>query len=139
MGVVPIDFEIGHCAFPELAVKAQDTFNSRRALATVPLQRVFELAAPLDQIRPVATGGVMLSFMNMNRFALNANSASDWHNANGRSYINQGAAAQVGIWFFQTQRGLTLTAAYPANPIARASMRDYVQALKAACRRVANT
>lgn len=139
MGVVPIDFEIGHCAFPELAVKAQDTFNSRRALATVPLQRVFELAAPLDQIRPVATGGVMLSFMNMNRFALNANSGSDWHNANGRSYINQGAAAQVGIWFFQTQRGLTLTTAYPANPIARASMRDYVQALKAACRRVANT
>jgi hypothetical protein len=138
MGVVPIDFEIGQCSFFELAVKAQDTFKSRRALATVPLERVFELAAPLHQIRPLATGGVMLSLMDMNRFALDANIASNWHNANGRSYINQGSAAQVGLWFFQTQRGLTLTAAYPANPIARASMKVYVEALKVACRRVVN-
>lgn len=138
MGVVPIDFEIGQCAFPELAVKAQDTFNSRTALARVPIERVFELTAHLHQIRPLATGGVMLSLMNMNRFALNANIASNWHNANGRSFINQGSAAQVGLWFFQTKRGLTLTAAYPSNPIARASMKDYVEALKASCRRVVN-
>jgi hypothetical protein len=143
MGVVPIDFEIGQCAFPELAVIAQDMLNNRKGLARIPIERVFELAAPLHKIRPVATGGVMLSFMNMNRFlnrfSLDANIANKWQNINGRIYINQGSAAQVGLWFFQTKRGLTLTAAYPANPIARASMQAYVEALKAACRRVVNT
>jgi hypothetical protein len=47
-------------------------------------------------------------------------------------------AAQVALWFFRTQRGLSLTAAYPANGIARASMHRYVKALTGACRRAAD-
>ena len=132
-GVVPIDFNVGDQAFGELALTAQRVFDKRLPLANVPIERVLELAADLPNIRPVATGGVMLSYMDANLPPLSANIARDWLHANGRVYINQGAAAQVALWFFRTERGLTLTAAYPANDIARASMQDYVKALKGAC------
>jgi hypothetical protein len=69
---------------------------------------------------------------------LSAQIAREWHQANGRVYINQGVAAQVALWLFRTQRGLSLTAAYPANGTARASMHRYVNALAGACRRAAD-
>lgn len=125
--------------FSELAVTAQRTFDERLRLADVPIERVLELAAGLPTIRPVATGGVMLSYMDVNVPPLSAHSAREWHKANGRVYINQGMAAQVALWFFRTQGGLTLTAAYPANATARASMQRYVEALASVCRRSAGT
>ncbi len=133
-GVVPIDFETADQTFSELAVSAQRIFDDRLPLASIPIERVLELAADLPNIRSVATGGVMLSYMDANLPPLSAHMARDWHQANGRTYINQGEAAQVALWFFRTQRGLTLTAAYPANEMARASMQNYIGALKAACR-----
>lgn len=139
VGVVPIDFDVNGLAFPELAVAAQHTFDERLRLANVPIERVLDLAAGLPTIRPVATGGVMLSYMDANLPPLSAHIARDWHRANGRVYINQGMAAQVAIWFFRTQSGLTLTAAYPANETARASMRRYVEALTSACREAADS
>ncbi len=137
-GVVPVDFETGHQSFYELAVSAQRIFDKRLPLAGIPIERVLELAAELPNIRSVATGGVMLSYMDANLPPLSAHMARDWHQANGRTYINQGEAAQVALWFFRTQRGLTLTAAYPANETARASMQNYIGALKAACRQAAD-
>jgi hypothetical protein len=139
VGVVPIDFDVEERTFPELAAIAQRTFDERLCLADVPVERVLELAAGMPAIRPVATGGVMLSYMDVNLPPLNAHFARDWHQANGRVYINQGMAAQVALWFFRTRHGLTLTAAYPANSLARASMQRYVEALTSACRRAANT
>lgn len=136
-GVVPIDFDLGEHSFGELAVTAQQAFDSRLPLANVPIERVLELAAGLPDIRPVATGGVMLSYMDANLPPLSAHVARHWHQANGRVYINQGMAAQVALWFFRTQRGLSLTAAYPANASAAASMKRYIEALRAVCNRVA--
>lgn len=138
VGVVPIDFDIDTRDFHELAAAAQHTFDERLPLANLPIERVLELAAGEPSIRPVATGGVMLSYMDANVPPLSAHIARDWHRANGRVYINQGMAAQVALWFFRTQRGLTLTAAYPANGTARASMRHYVEQLTSACRRTAD-
>ena len=136
-GVVPIDFELGERRFSELAVTAQQAFDIRLPLANVPIERVLALAAGLPDIRPVATGGVMLSYMDANLPPLSAHVARNWHRANGRVYINQGMAAQVALWFFRTERGLSLTAAYPANATAAASMTRYIEALGAACRAVA--
>lgn len=134
VGVVPIDFEVQHRAFPELALIAQSNFDERLSLAEVPIELVIELAAGLPTA-PVATGGVMLSYMDVNVPPLSAHIAREWHQANGRVYINQGVSAQVAIWLFRTQRGLSLTAAYPANEVARASMHRYVEAFAGACRR----
>ena len=72
----------------------------------------------------------MLSFMDMNRFPMDSNIAQEWHEANWRVFINQGMAAQVALWFFRTPRGLSLTMAYPENPIARSFMHRYVEMLK---------
>jgi hypothetical protein len=138
VGVVPIDFEVQERTFPELAFTAQRNFDERLCLANVPIELVLELAAGLPTIRSVATGGVMLSYIDANVPPLSAHIAREWHQGNGRVYINQGMAAQVALWLFRTQRGLSLTAAYPANATARASMRRYVEALTGACRRAAD-
>jgi hypothetical protein len=137
MGVVPIDFDVDTSSFPETARRAQRCFDERLHLCTVPIERVLELAAPLPDIRPVATGGVMVSYIDANLPPLGAHVARDWHALKGRVYINPGLIAQVGLWFFRTQAGLSLTAAYPANDTARASMERYLDSLRRACRRVA--
>lgn len=135
IGLVPIDLDVDEGTFPELAVAAQHIFDERLSLASVPIERVLELAHELPTIRPVATGGVMLSYMDMGARlpSLSAQIPRDWHQVNGRVYINRGMGAQVAIWFFRTQRGLTLTVAYPATATARASMQRYVNALRHAC------
>jgi hypothetical protein len=137
VGVVPIDFEFGNKSFAQLAVSAQHIFDERLHLANMPIERVLELAAALPEIRPAATGGVMVSYMDANLPPLSAHIAQSWHQARGQVYINQGMVAQVALWFFRTQRGLTLTAAYPANVTARSSMLRYVDALASMCREAA--
>ncbi len=94
---------------------------------------MLELAANVPSIRPVATGGVMLSYMDTNLPPMGAHIAGDWHRLQGRVYINQGMSAQVALWLFKTQRGLALTAAYPANETARATMQRYVATFRATC------
>lgn len=138
VGVVPIDFDVQERTFPELAFAAQRNFDERLCLANVPIERVLELAVGLPTIRSVATGGVMLSYMDANVPPLSAHIAREWYQANGRVYINQGMAAQVALWFFRTQRGLSLTVAYPANATARASIHRYVKVLTSVCRRAAD-
>lgn len=138
VGVVPIDFDVQERTFAELATAAQVNFDERLPLASVPIELVLELAAGLPSVQSAATGGVMLSYMDVNVPPLGAHIAREWHQANGRVYINRGMAAQVALWFFRTQRGLSLTAAYPANETAHASMHRYVEALAGACRRAAS-
>lgn len=137
MGVLPIDFRVGERTFPELAVIAQQVFDARLTMARVPIELVLELAAGLQEIRPVATGGIMLSYIDTNLPPLGPHISGAWHRSGGRVYINQGMAAQVALWFFRTRRGLTLTAAYPENATARASMQRYVGALRRMCGRAA--
>ena len=134
MGVVPVDFDVGGLAFSDVAAAAQRTFDHRLGLAQIPIERVLELAAGLPTIRPAATGGVMLSYMDTSLPPLNAHIARDWHAASGKVYINQGVASQVALWFFRTPNGLTLTAGYPDNPTAHHSMERYVSALRDTCR-----
>ena len=95
------------------------------------------LAADLPTIRPVATGGVMLSYTDADRLPSNPHLARVWQQVNGRTYVNRGMAAQVAIWFVRTQRGLSLMASYPANEIARTSMTNYVEMFQNICRQVA--
>lgn len=132
MGVVPVDFVTQDGGFSEFALAAQRNFDSRLSMAAVPIERVLELAASLPAIRPAATGGVMLSYMDVNIPPLSAHIAAQWQNRRGRVYINQGMAAQVALWFFRTERGLSLTVAYPANATAAHSIQRYIAALKAA-------
>lgn len=137
MGLVPIDLETGARDFRSLAAEAQRIFDDRLPLADVPIERVLELAAGLPTIRLAATGGVMLSYNDMSRPPLTPDIERRWLETDGRTHFNQGMAAQVAMWIFRTKRGLSLTAAYPANATARASMQRYLGTFAAVCRRVA--
>ena len=139
MGVLPIDFDVSGQSFFELARTAERIFGARFHLANAPVERVLELAADMPELQPATAGGVMLSYSDMSRPPFNPTIVHDWHQTNARVYFNPGMARQVAIWFFKTQRGLTLTAAYPATAEARASMRRYVEALKVACHGAAKT
>ena len=130
-----IDFEVGEQTFADLSIGAQCIFDERLTLANVPVERILELAADLSSARRISTGGVMLSFIDINLPPLGAHIALHRHRTNCRIYINQGAAAQVALWFFRTESGLSLTAAYPANVTARASLRAYIDALTTECQR----
>ena len=130
MGVVPVDFAAQEGGFGELAVAAQRSFDTHLPLSAIPIERVLELTASMPTIRPTATGGVMLSYMDVNLPPMSAHIAGQWQQRLGRVYINQGMAAQVALWFFRTETGLSLTAAYPANAIAAKSMQRYIGALR---------
>jgi hypothetical protein len=137
MGIVPIDFDMSGLSFPELAVAAQRIFDERLNLCHVPIEHAFHLAADQPKIRSVATGGVMLSYLDTSLPPLSAHITRDWQQLNRRIYINTGIATQVAIWFFRTHRGLALTISYPANEVARGSMQRYFEVLKHMCRKVA--
>lgn len=137
MGIVPVDMATEGRDFAELARAAQAAFDGRIGLARVPIERVMELAAGLPGIRPVATGGVMLSYVDADLPPFDPAAAHAWAASSGRVYINRGMAAQVGLWVGRSATGITLTAAFPADPIARGSMARYVAAFRDACRRVA--
>jgi len=137
MGIVPIDFDLSGRSFPELAVAAQSIFDERLNLCHVPIEHAFNLAADQPNIRSVATGGVMLSYLDTSLSPLRAHITGDWQQLDGKIYINTGIVAQVAIWFFRTHRGLALTISYPANEVARGSMQRYIEVLKHMCRKVA--
>lgn len=138
MGVVPVDFDVDTSDFSSLAARAQNVLDERRDLSHVPVERLFELTADLPHIRPAATGGIMLSYMNMNvnLRPVQSPNASTWQQLDGRIYLNPGMSAQVALWFFRTQTGLLLTAGYPANSTARDSIQRYVETFKNGCRQV---
>ena len=133
MGVIPIDFDLNNHSFSELIATAQHVFDERLHLANLPIERVLELASGLETIRPVATGGIMLSYNDMRRPPFSPTLEHIWRQTAGRIHISEGMGAQVAIWFFRSEDGLTLAAAYPANETARNSMQRYVEAIKAIC------
>lgn len=136
-GVVPISIDVDGEAFGPIAVAAQRCFGRRRGLADVPIERVLELARPLPTIGASPAGGVMLSYMDTNLRPFKPEMGRGWHELNGHIFINPGVAGQVSLWFFRSPGGLSLTAAYPANDTARASMARYLNAIGDACRRIA--
>jgi hypothetical protein len=133
MGLLPIDFDLKGQSFVELAATAERVFGARLHLASTPVERVLELAQDMLKLQPSSADGVMLSYSDLSRPPFNPTIVHDWHQTNARVYFNPGMAGQVAIWFFKTQRGLTLTAAYPATAAARVSMQRYVETLKTTC------
>jgi hypothetical protein len=138
MGIVPVDFDTGDLPFDALATAAQRVFDERTGLCHVPIERVLELAVDIATIRPVATGGVMLSYTDSARPPSNPSLARIWAQANVQISLNRGMAALVALSLIRSQCGLTLTVCYPANDTARQSMVRYVEAFTRNIRKVAD-
>jgi mycolipenoyl-CoA---2-(long-chain-fatty acyl)-trehalose mycolipenoyltransferase / long-chain-acyl-CoA---trehalose acyltransferase len=137
VGVLPVSIDLIDDSFEAAALAAQRCFDERGHLADIPLAPVLQLAGCLPTPDASPAWPVMLSYVDAHLPPMNARSAKEWFESNGSVYLNPGVAGQVSLWFCRTPFGLSLTAAYPANATARASIARYIDACTETCRRVA--
>lgn len=142
VGILPVSIdlapdELAAYSFEAAARAAQRCFDERGHLADIPLAPVLQLAGCLPTLEASPAWPVMLSYVDAHLPPMNARFAKEWFEANGSVYLNPGVAGQVSLWFCRTPFGLSLTAAYPANATARASVARYIEACTETCRRVA--
>jgi len=127
-GVVPISVPVSTHSFGETARAAQASFDSGLPLANVPFERVTELGAPIG-IRPAEAGVQMLSFLDVGLPPLSPSIIAEWEALNGRVFCDSRAANQVGMWV-NRKDATTVTVAFPKNPVARASVVRFLDAMK---------
>jgi len=129
-GIVPISMKVGNSSFADLARAAQAAFDSGIHLATVPIERVLELAEDTPGIRKPGPGVPMLSYLDIGLPPLNPVVMGQWQAQNGTLYTDLGAADQIGMWVNRRDSGTTVTVAYPDNAEARESVAQYVDLMK---------
>ena len=129
-GVVPISIPVQGTSFADTARLAQAAFDDGLHLANVPIERVFELAEPLSDIREPGPGVPMLSYLDYGLPPLNPVVMGQWQAQSGTLFIDLGAANQIGMWVSRREDGTTLTVAYPDNAEARESVAQYVGMMK---------
>jgi mycolipenoyl-CoA---2-(long-chain-fatty acyl)-trehalose mycolipenoyltransferase / long-chain-acyl-CoA---trehalose acyltransferase len=134
-GLVPISVPVAGLSFGAIARAAQNSFDSRVALAHVPFERVLELAAEAG-VRKPDSGVPMLSYLDAGLPPLSPAIIAEWNSLNGRVYSDAGDAHQFGMWVNRLGRGTTITVAFPNNATARESAVRYVEAMKAEYLRV---
>ena len=129
-GIVPLSIPVAGMSFAAVARAAQDNFDSGLHLANIPIERVFELAEQLPDIRPPERGVPMLSYIDIGLPPLNPVTMGQWQERSGALFTDLGAANQIGMWVSRNDNGTTITVAYPDNPVARESVAQYLGALK---------
>ena len=135
-GVVPITVPVTETSFYATARSAQASFDLRLDAASVPFERVVELAGPAAGLRMPQTGVPMLSFLDAGLPPLSPEIITQWNELNGQVYSDNGAAHQVGMWVNRIGNDTTITVAFPDNPVARDSVVRYVEAMRAVYLRV---
>lgn len=129
-GIVPMAVPVEGMSFIDVALTAQSLFDDGMHMANVPIERVLELAEPLEGIRKPGAGVPMLSYLDIGLPPLNPVVMGQWQAQNGTLYTDLGAANQIGMWVTRRDTGTTITVAYPDNPQARESVAQYVDLMK---------
>jgi mycolipenoyl-CoA---2-(long-chain-fatty acyl)-trehalose mycolipenoyltransferase / long-chain-acyl-CoA---trehalose acyltransferase len=135
IGHVPLAVPVAS-SFGETARCAQATFDSSTDLASVPFERVLELAPWLKK-PPLRGGFPMLSFLDAGVPPLSAAVATQLGRAKTRVFTDGKVAARVCIWVNKFHEETTVTASFPNNPIAYDSVVRYLGAMKSVYLRVA--
>lgn len=135
-GVVPIVLPDTSTGFRELAREAQSAFEAALPLAQVPVESVLELAQAAYAAD--GCGGQMLSYLDTEQWPMDAATSAAWRRHNGRLMLNRGAAHQIGFWITRTPHGMSLSATFPDDAIARESMTQYTRTLATTVARVAD-
>jgi len=105
----------------------------------VPHDRVFELAEGTELgLRTPEPGVPMLSYLDAGLPPLSPAVIAQWEAMNGKVFSDARAAYQVGMWVNRTEKSLSVTVAFPNNPVARESVTRYVDTMKAVYLRVAD-
>jgi mycolipenoyl-CoA---2-(long-chain-fatty acyl)-trehalose mycolipenoyltransferase / long-chain-acyl-CoA---trehalose acyltransferase len=137
-GLVPITVPVTATSFADTARAAQVSFDSGIKLANVPFDRVLELAGSDLGLRRPDPGVPMVSYLDAGLPPLSPGIIAQWEGLNGKVYSDARSAHQVGMWVNRVENKLTVTVAFPDNPIATESVFLYLEAMKAAYIRVAD-
>ncbi|OBH19475.1 acyltransferase [Mycobacterium sp. E1715] len=134
-GLVPVTVDIDAGLFGDAAHSAQTSFDSGIDLATIPFDRVLELAPPGAGLARPRPGNFVMSFLDASIAPLSSVANSD---LNFRIYDEGRVSHQVSLWVIRLQHETKVTVLFPDNPVARESVRRYIDALKSAYVRVAD-
>jgi hypothetical protein len=137
-GLVPITVPVDAQSFGDTARNAQTSFDSGSHLAHVPVERILELAAGPLGMRAPGPGAAMVSYLDAALPPLSPAIIAEWEAMNGKLFCDSRSADQVGMWVNRTDRETVVTVAFPDNPVARESLRRYLQAMKSVFARVAD-
>ncbi|MGF2952253.1 condensation domain-containing protein [Mycobacterium sp. THU-M116] len=134
-GLVPVTVPAGATTFADAARAAQACFDSGVELATVPFDRVVELAPPAMGLTRPRPGNFVMSFLDASIAPLSAVANSD---LNFRIYDEGRISHQVSMWVNRFSHETTVTVLFPDNPVARESIDRYLSAMKSVYARVAD-
>jgi hypothetical protein len=134
-GLVPVSVPAGATLFPDAARAAQASFDAGLELATVPFDRVVELAPPAMGLTRPRPGNFVMSFLDASIAPLSTVANSD---LNFRIYDEGRISHQVSMWVNRFQHETTVTVLFPDNPVARESIDRYLGAMKSVYARVAD-
>jgi len=133
-GLVPITVPVTAGLFEDVTREAQTAFDLGRDLATVPFDRVLELAPPEVGLGRPRPGNFVMSFLDASIAPLSTVANSD---LNFRIYDEGRVSHQVSMWVNRFDHETTVTVLFPDNPIARESVARYIEAMKSMYVRVA--
>lgn len=124
--LIPVTVPTAGDSFPEAARAAQKSFDAAKELATVPVERVLELAAPDELgIKLPTQLPMMLSFLDFRKIPL----VGMWAEMNFGTYGDSLSAGGINLWINRHVERTTVTISFPDNEIARDSVQRYVAAL----------
>ena len=122
----PVTVPIGDGEFGKMARAAQQSFDARRNLSQVPLERVLEQAmADEIDIRLPRQMPMMLSYLDVRKFPV----AEMWARTGFGVYADNLSHGGINAWITRHAGGTGLTVSFPDNPEARQSVDRYVAVL----------
>lgn len=134
-GYVPLTVPVRGSSFADVARAAQESYDTGRDLANVPLDRVLELA---PWLRKPQWGAPLLFFLDAGMPPLSALVNARLEGLAGGLYHDGGILlGQINIRVNRLENETQLTVLFPNNPTARESVTRYVEALKSVFVRVA--
>jgi 2-O-sulfo trehalose long-chain-acyltransferase len=134
-GLVPISVPANAALFDDAARAAQTCLDSGIDLATVPFDRVLELAPPDIRLSRPRPGNFVMSFLDASIAPLSTVANSD---LNFRIYDEGRVSHQVSMWVNRFQQETTVTVLFPNNPVACESVARYIAAMKSVYVRAAD-
>lgn len=134
VGFVPLTVPIA-ASFGETARAAQDSFDSGKDLANIPVERIVELAPWLRMPR---RGAPLLFFLDAGVPPLSALVNSYLEGVNARLYHDGRIPSQVAIRVNRLENETQMIVLFQNNPIARESVTQYLAAMKSVYTRVAD-
>jgi mycolipenoyl-CoA---2-(long-chain-fatty acyl)-trehalose mycolipenoyltransferase / long-chain-acyl-CoA---trehalose acyltransferase len=126
-GFVPITIPVNAASFSDTVRAAQDSFDSGKALANVPFNRVLELAPWLSMPHRRVP---LLFHLDASSPPLSTIVNSHWNESNIKIYHDGGVPARFDLRVNRYEKETQVIVFFPDNPIARESVTRYVETLK---------